>query len=66
MTVKELISELGKLNENQEIVFRSYIETGRGGSWIEVPDSCIEEHDDLENTVVLSICGSEDEDGGYD
>ena len=66
MTVKELMSQLGQLDENLVVVFHSYIETGRGGSWIEVGDVVIDEHDELENTIRLSISGEEDSDGGYD
>jgi len=66
MTVKELISELEKFDGNLEILFHSYIESGRGGSWIEVEDFDIEEHDELENTLKFSISGEEDEDGGWD
>ena len=66
MTVKELIENLQKLDPSNEVVFHSYIETGRGGSWIEVQDVLIDEHDDLDNTIRISISGDEDSDGGYD
>ena len=66
MLVKELIEKLKKLDENFELVFYSYIETGRGGSYIEVVDVDIEEDEDRENVIKFSISGDEDEDGGYD
>jgi len=66
MLVRDLILQLKKLDENQEVVFHSYIESGRGGSWIEVEYVNIEQHEDLENTIKISISGNEDEDGGYD
>jgi hypothetical protein len=66
MTVKELITQLEQLEGSKEIVFHSYIEIGRGGSWIEVKDFDIDEHDDLDNTYRLSISGDEGEVGGYD
>ena len=66
MLVKELIEKLQKLDENFELVFHSYIESGRGGSWIDVKEVDIEEHDELENTIKFSISGEEDEDGGYE
>lgn len=66
MTVSQLIEELQRLDQSKEIVFHSYIETGRGGSWIEVENLAIEDHDELEDTYSLSISGNEDEDGGYD
>lgn len=67
MTVQELVNYLQNNYDNDtEIVFHSYIESGRGGSWIEVKDVEIDEHDDLENTIRFSISGEEDSDGGYD
>ena len=63
MTVKELISNLGKLDGSKEIRFFSFIEMGRGGSWIEVEGCDVE---DEGGNYVLKICGSEDEDGGCD
>jgi hypothetical protein len=66
MLVKELIERLQKLDENFELVFYSYIERGRGGSYIEVVDVNIEEDEDRENVIKFSISGDEDEDGGYD
>jgi hypothetical protein len=66
MTVKELVEGLLKLDQNKEVVFFSYIEQGRGGSWIEVENFDVEDHDELENTYRISISGDEDEDGGYD
>ena len=66
MTVRELIESLQMLNPDNEVVFHSYIETGRGGSWIEVKSVDIDEHDDLDNTYRVSISGDEDSDGGYD
>ena len=66
MTVKELIERLQMLNQGNEVVFHSYIETGRGGSWIEVNSINIDEHDDLDDTYRISISGDEDNDGGYD
>lgn len=66
MTVQELIESLQKLDPSNVIVFHSYIETGRGGSWIEVQDVDIDEHDELDNTIRFSISGDEDSDGGYD
>ena len=66
MTVKELVEGLLELDQNKEVVFFSYIETGRGGSWIEVENFDVEDHDELENTYRISISGDEDENGGYD
>jgi hypothetical protein len=66
MTVKELVEGLLELDQNKEVVFFSYIEQGRGGSWIEVENFDVEDHDQLENTYRISISGDEDEDGGYD
>jgi hypothetical protein len=66
MTVQELIESLQKLDPSNVIVFHSYIETGRGGSWIEVQDVVIDVHEDLEDTIRISISGDEDRDGGYD
>jgi hypothetical protein len=66
MLVKELIEKLKMLDENFELVFYSYIESGRGGSYIEVVDVNIEEDEDRENVIKFSISGDEDEDGGYD
>ena len=66
MLVKELIEKLKMLDENFELVFYSYIESGRGGSYIEVVDVDIEEDEDRENVIKFKICGDEDEDGGYD
>jgi hypothetical protein len=66
MTVKELVEGLLELDQNKEVVFFSYIETGRGGSWIEVENFDVEDHDELDNTYRISISGDEDEDGGYD
>ena len=39
------------LVENFELVFYSYIERGRGGSYIEVVDVNIEEDEDRENVI---------------
>ena len=66
MTVKQLIEELQGLDPDKVILFHSYIESGRGGSWIEVKNVSIDEHDDLEDTIRFSISGEEDSDGGYD
>lgn len=66
MTVQELIESLQKFDPSNVIVFHSYIETGRGGSWIEVQDVDIDVHDDLEDTIRFSISGNEDSDGGYE
>ena len=66
MLVKELIEKLKMLDENFELVFYSYIESGRGGSYIEVVDVNIEEDEDRENVIKFSISGEEEEDGGYD
>jgi len=63
MTISELIEELEKFKLDSEIKFFSYIETGRGGSWIEVEDCDLEEE---EGVVMLKVSGDEDEDGGYD
>ncbi len=65
MTVKELIEGLSGLNQDREITFYSYIETGRGGSWIEVKDFELEDDGENDN-YRLCISGDEDEDGGYD
>jgi hypothetical protein len=61
MKVEELIGELEKLDGSKEIRFFSFIEIGRGGSWIDVEWCEIEDEDD---SYVLKISGSEDEDGG--
>jgi hypothetical protein len=66
MLVKELVDQLSKLDQDKKIKFFSYIETGRGGSWIEVENFDVEDHDELEDTYRFSISGDEDEDGGYD
>ena len=63
MKVKEFISRLEELDGNKEMRFYSFIEIGRGGSWIEV-ERC--EIEDEEDSCVLKISGSEDEDGGYE
>jgi hypothetical protein len=67
MLVKELIEKLKMLDENFELVFYSYIESGRGGSWIEVMDvDIVEDVYKGDNVIKFSISGEEDEDGGYD
>ena len=66
ITVRELIEGLQELDQDKKVVFHSYIETGRGGSWIEVENFDVEDHDELEDTYIISISGEEDEDGGYD
>ena len=63
MTVQQLIEELQTLDPTKPVKFHSYIETGRGGSWITVEDFDIEEED---STYIFSISGDEEEDGGYD
>ena len=64
MTVKELVLDLQKLDQDKKIKFYSYIETGRGGSWIKVPDCVITVTD--KGNYKLCIEGDEEEDGGYD
>jgi hypothetical protein len=63
MTVKELVDQLSKLDQDKQITFFSYIETGMSGSWIEV-DDC-----DIVTTEVgdykLHVEGDEEQDGGY-
>jgi hypothetical protein len=66
MKVQDLIAGLLELDQEREIVFFSYIEEGRGGSFIEVENFDIEDHEDLEETYRLSISGNASEDGGYD
>ena len=61
MKVKELIQKLGKLDKDKDIVFYSFIESGRGGSWIKV-DYCYIE--DEETNYLLGIDGDVDEVGG--
>ena len=60
MKVKELIERLGRLDKDKDIVFYSFIESGRGGSWIKVDNCYIE---DEENNYLLGINGDVDEDG---
>jgi hypothetical protein len=62
MKVKELISRLEQLDSNKDIKFFSFIETGMGGTWIEVEECDVEDEDD---GYVLKISGNEEEDGGY-
>ena len=64
MTVKELVDQLSKLDQDKKIKFFSYIETGRGGSWIKVNYCNIEST--KKGNYKLCIEGDEDEDGGYD
>ena len=64
MTVKELVDQLSKLDQDKKIKFFSYIETGRGGSWIKVDDCNIVKTG--KGNYKLCIEGDEDEDGGYD
>jgi hypothetical protein len=64
MTVKELVDQLSKLDQDKKIKFFSYIETGRGGSWIKVNDCDIVETG--KGNYKLCIEGDEEEDGGYD
>ena len=65
MKVSDLIKELEQLDQDRQITFYSYIETGRGGSWIEVKDYELEDDGENDN-YRLCISGDEDEDGGYD
>jgi hypothetical protein len=62
MKISDLISRLEKLDRSKDIKFFSFIESGMGGNWIEVGECDIEDEDD---SYVLKISGSEDEDGGY-
>jgi len=64
MLVKELVDQLSKLDQDKKIKFFSYIETGRGGSWIKVNDCDIVKT--AKGNYKLSIEGDEEEDGGYD
>jgi hypothetical protein len=64
MTVKELVDQLSKLDQDKKIKFFSYIETGRGGSWIKVNDCTVVETG--KGNYKLCIEGDEEEDGGYD
>ncbi len=64
MLVKELVDQLSKLDQDKKIKFFSYIETGRGGSWIKVDDCDIVVTG--KGNYKLCIEGDEDEDGGYD
>ena len=61
MRVSKLIGELEQLDKNKDIKFYCFIESGRGGSWIEVDDCFI---DDEENNYLLRISGDVEEDGG--
>jgi len=63
MKVKELINTLEKLNKDKDIKFYSFIESGRGGKWIEVDDCYIDKE---ENNYILNISGDEEEDGGFE
>jgi len=63
MKLIDLFNKLEELDKSKEINFFSFIEIGRGGSWIEVEDCRIEEEDGV---YILKISGSEDEDGGYE
>jgi hypothetical protein len=63
MKVRELVELLKELEQDKDINFFSYIESGRGGIWIEVEDCEIE---DEGSNYVLKISGDEEEDGGYD
>ena len=60
ITVRELIEGLQELDQDKKVVFHSYIETGRGVSWIEVENFDVEDHDELEDTYIISISGDED------
>jgi hypothetical protein len=63
MTVRELVEELSKYDQDMDLSFRCIIEQGRGTTWIQVGE-CYTEDEDGE--IVLHISGDEEEDGGFD
>ena len=63
MTIKELVDQLSKLDQDKEIRFSSYIEMGMSSSWIEVDDCDIVTTE--EGDYKLHVEGDEEQDGGY-